>query len=203
MSDKVVFYYNPMSRGRIVHWMLEEIGADYEIKLLDWKKAEHKSPEYLRINPMGKIPAIVHRDTVVTECAAICAYLADAFPQAGLAPAPTSPERGTYYRWMFFTTGCLEPALMDVKFPRTKDAKASHIGYGTLGDTVNALEKAVGKGFILGDKFSAADVLVASQIAWGMQEKELEARPAFVEYVKKCEQRPGYQRFLKQAGSIE
>jgi glutathione S-transferase len=106
MTDTIAFYHNPQSRGRIVHWMLEEANAPYEIKVLDFEKKEHKSPEYLAINPMGKIPAIVHRGTVITECAGICAYLADAFPAAGLAPKLDDPQRGTYLRWLFFGAGC-------------------------------------------------------------------------------------------------
>jgi glutathione S-transferase len=96
MADTITFYHNPKSRGRIVHWMLEEVGTPYETTILDFAKNEHKPPAYLAINPMGKIPAIVHRDTVVTETGAICAYLADAFPAAGLAPAFDDPARGTY-----------------------------------------------------------------------------------------------------------
>ena len=102
MNDTITFYYNPMSRGRIVHWMLEEVQAKYEIKLLDWKKGEHKAPEYLKINPMGKIPAIVHKGVVITETAAICMYLADAFPKSNLAPAIGDPDRGTYFAMVLF-----------------------------------------------------------------------------------------------------
>ncbi len=200
-SDKVLFYYNPMSRGRIVHWMLEETGAEYEIKLLAWEKKEHKSPEFLKINPMGKIPAIVHKSVAVTEAAAICTYLADAFPKAGLAPAVDDPARGTYYRWLFFAASCIEPAMMDRKFPRTDPVAASHLGYGSYDDTVNAMEQAVSKGFITG-KFSAADVYMSSQIGWCMMNKDLEPRPAFEKYQKLCTERPAFQRFLQKAGSL-
>lgn len=202
MNDKIQFYYNPMSRGRIVHWMLEEVEAPYEIKLLDWKKAEHKSPEYLKINPMGKIPTIVHRGTVVTESAAICAYLADAFPNARLAPAIDDPARGTYYRWLFFAVGCVEPAMTDLKFPRVTTPEASRLAYGNYESTVNTLQRAVSNGYILGDRFSAADVFIASQIGWGFITKELEQRPDFVSYLKRCTDRPAYERFVKQAGAI-
>src|SRR5690606_23241418 len=158
MTDRVTFYHNPMSRGRIVHWMLEECGAPYDVKVLDFEKREHKTPEYLAINPMGKIPAIVHRGTVVTEAGAICAYLADAFPQAGLAPSTSDPARGTYYRWLFFGAGCLEPALVD-KMSSRPAANESASGYGTYENAVAALEKALTPGpFILGERFSAADV---------------------------------------------
>lgn len=202
MNDQVTFYYNPMSRGRIVHWMLEEVGAPYEIKLLDWNKGAHKSPEYLKINPMGKIPAIVHKSIVVTEAAAICAYLADAFPKAGMAPAVNDPTRGTYYRWLFFAAGCVEPALMDKKHPRMNEASPSHLGYGSYDDTVNALEKAVSQGFILGDRFSAADVYISSQIGWAMMNKDIDQRPAFVQYQKRCIERPAFLRFTEKAATI-
>ena len=112
MSDELVFYTHPMSRARIVRWMLEEVGEPYETKILEFGHSM-KAPDYLAINPMGKVPAIRHGDTVVTEAAAICAYLADAFPEAGLAPPPTSRERGPYYRWLFFAAGPLEPAVTD------------------------------------------------------------------------------------------
>src|SRR6476661_7139783 len=117
--EVVTFYYNPMSRGRTVHWLLEELGCENETKHLDWNTGITKSPEFLKINPMGKIPTIVHRNTVVTETPAICAYLADAFPEKGLAPKLDDPKRGTYYRWLFFAAGCLEGAFADKKFPRT------------------------------------------------------------------------------------
>jgi glutathione S-transferase len=196
MSDTIVFFHNPMSRGRIVHWMLEEVGAPYEIKLLEFEKAEHKKPDYVALNPMGKIPTIVHRGVVVTEAAAICAYLADAFPAAGLAPAIDDPKRGTYLRWLFFAAGCGEPALTDKMLGRAAPAeRKGAIGYGSYEDTMNALEKAIGAGpFILGERFSAADVYVASLLGWGIATKAIEPRPVFVDYVKRASARPAYQR---------
>src|SRR5688500_10208655 len=107
MTDSILFYHNPMSRARIAHWMLEEVEAPYTVRLLALDKGEHKKPEYLAVNAMGKIPSIVHRGVVISEAAAICAYLADAFPAARLAPATSDPARGTYYRWLFFGNGCL------------------------------------------------------------------------------------------------
>jgi glutathione S-transferase len=203
MNDKIVFYHNPMSRGRIAHWMLEEAGAPYEVKLLDFAKGEHKTPEYLALNPMGKIPTIVHRGVVVTEAAAICAYLADAFPAAGLAPAPGDPQRGTYYRWLFFGAGCVEPAMLDRMFSRPAIDRPGTAGYGSYEDTLNALEKAITPGpFILGERFSAADVYVASQIGWGMMMKSIEPRPAFQAYIERVDQRPASQRLLAQNESF-
>lgn len=194
MTDRITFYHNPMSRGRIVHWMLEECGAPYDVKVLDFEKREHKTPEYLAINPMGKIPTIVHRGTVVTEAAAICAYLADAFPQAGLAPSTSDPARGTYYRWMFFGAGCVEPALVD-RLSERPPAKEGASGYGTYENTIAALEKALSPGpFILGERFSAADVLLSSEITWGTLVKALEPRPVFDEYRRRCSERDAFRR---------
>jgi glutathione S-transferase len=181
MAKDLVFYTNPMSRGRIVRWMLEEVGQPYRTVILDYATTL-KGPEYLAINPMGKIPAITHGDLVVTECAAICAYLADAFPEAGLAP-PTA-ERGDYYRWLFFAAGPIEAAVTakSLGFSPAADQKRM-AGFGSLEDTLNALEAAVtGKRYIAGDRFSAADVYVGSQIGWGMQFGSIDKRPAFETY---------------------
>ncbi len=156
MADTIVFYTNPMSRGRIVHWMLEEIGAPYRTELLNFDKNEQQAPAFLAINPMGKVPTIVHRGVVVTEAAAICTYLADAFPKAGLAPAFDDPARGTYLRWMFFGAGCVEPAIMERMLGRPATLPPMSLGYGSYDATLNALEKAVTPGpFVLGERFSA------------------------------------------------
>jgi glutathione S-transferase len=148
---------------------------------------------------MGKIPTIKHGDTVVTEAAAICAYLADAFPAAKLAPAVDSPERGTYYRWLFFGAGCVEPALVDHGFKRPPVDRAGALGYGSYEDTLNALEKAITPGpFILGDRFSAADVYIGSEIAWGLMAKTLEPRDTFQKYFARCAERPAFKRAAAQ-----
>jgi glutathione S-transferase len=189
MSKDLIFYTNPMSRGRIIRWMLEEVGAPYETVLLDYATTL-KGPEYLAINPMGKIPAIKHGDTVVTEAAAICAYLADAFPGAGLAP-PTD-ERGDYYRWLFFAAGPIEQAITAKNFGfEPKPEQQRMAGFGSLGAALDALESAVaGKAYIAGGKFSAADVYVGSQIGWGMQFGSIAPRPAFTAYWEGLRQRP-------------
>ncbi|HEY0943282.1 MAG TPA: glutathione S-transferase family protein [Steroidobacter sp.] len=198
MAD-IVFYHNPQSRGRIAHWMLEEVGVPYQTELLRFDRGEHKKPQFLAINPMGKIPTIKHGDVVVTEAAAICAYLADAFPAANLAPATTSPARGTYYRWLFFGAGCVEPALVDRLFKRPPVDRPGALGYGSYEDTLHALEHAVSTGkWILGEQFSAADVYVGSEIAWGMLVKAIEPRPAFQEYVARCAERPAFKRAVAQ-----
>lgn len=200
MSEDLVFYYNPQSRGQIVHWMLEEVGATYRVELLRFDKGEHKAAAYTAINPMGKVPAIVHGGTVITECGAICAYLADAFPAAGLAP-PTD-QRGAYYRWMFFGSGCLEPALVDRMLERPA-GKSLQMGYGSYADTLATLEAALTPGpYLTGEAFSAADVFVGAEIGWGLATKALEPRPAFLAYAKRCADRPAYRRFTEQAAEL-
>ncbi|MFO7285281.1 MAG: glutathione S-transferase family protein [Gammaproteobacteria bacterium] len=199
MTETIVFYTNPMSRGQVAHWMLEEVGAPYQTKILDFEKREHKSPEYLAINPMGKVPAIVDRGVVVTEVPAICAYLADAFPEAGLAPDRDDPLRGTYYRWLFFAAGCLEAAVIDKAFARPA-VKESVVGYGTYENTLNALESALTPGpYLLGERFSAADVYVGAQIRWGLMQKTIERRPVFEAYVARLEARPVLARVSRTA----
>jgi glutathione S-transferase len=203
MSEEIVFYHNPMSRGRMVHWMLEEIGAPYRFELLSFEKGENKMPAFLAVNPMGKIPAIVHRDTVITECGAIITYLADAFPAAKLAPANDDPARGTYLRWMFFGQGCIEPALIDRMLSRPPAEKPTAMGYGNYDDMVQAVEKALTPGpYILGDRFSAVDVYVGSQLGFGMMTKSLEPRPLFQSYVGRLSERPAYQRFVEQTEKL-
>jgi glutathione S-transferase len=189
MSKNLIFYTNPMSRGRIVRWMLEEVGQPYETVVLDYASGM-KGADYLAINPMGKVPAIKHGDTVVTEGAAICAYLADAFPQAGLAP-PLS-DRGDYYRWLFFGAGPVEAAVTARSLGfEPKPEQKRMAGFGSLEDTLNTLEHAVtGNQFLAGDRFSAADVYTGSQIGWGMQFGSIEKRPAFTAYWDRVSSRP-------------
>ena len=203
MSDEVVFYSSPMSRGRIVHWMLEECGAPYRFEAVSLEKGDHKKPDFLAVNPMGKVPAIVHRGTVITECAAICTYLADAFPQAKLAPPTDSPSRGTYYRWLFFAAACVEPAIIDRMLARPAPERVSALGYGRFEDTLATLEKAVSPGpYILGPQFSAADVYVGSQIGFSIMVKAIEPSPVLAEYANRVEQRPAYKRFMEKSDAI-
>jgi glutathione S-transferase len=200
MSEEIVFYYNPMSRARMAHWMLEEVGAPYRLELVSFEKGEHKKPAFLAINPMGKLPVIVHRNTVITECAAICTYLADAFPASGLAPGTEDPARGTYLRWMFFAAGCAEPAIVDKMLGRPPHERTSAVGYGTFEDTAATLERALTPGpYILGDRFSAADVYVGSQVGFGMMAKALEPRPVFQSYHARMTERPAWKRAEEQA----
>lgn len=197
MSDSVVFYTNPMSRGRVAHWMLEETGVPYDLKLVNLEKGEQKQPAFLALNPMGKVPVIVHRGVVVAETSAICMYLADAFPAANLAPAIGDAARGTYLRWFFFAASSLEYALMDKAFPRATPPHVGMLGYGTYEKTLDTLEHALRPGpWILGQQFSATDVYLGSQMGWALMMKNLEPRQAFVDYVARCNERPAMQRMI-------
>jgi glutathione S-transferase len=191
MADELVFYTNPMSRGRVARWMLEEIGEPYRTELLEYGTTM-KAPAYLAINPMGKVPALRHGDTVVTEGAAICAYLADAFPAARLAPPPGDRLRGPYYRWMFFAAGPLEAAASNNALGLVvPEGRERMMGYGRFADVLNALEAAVSRGdYIVGERFTAADVYVGSHIGWGMQFGTVEKRPAFERYWARISARP-------------
>jgi glutathione S-transferase len=191
MSDELIFYTNPMSRGRIARWMLEEVGHPYRTELLEFGTTM-KAPAYLAVNPMGKVPAIQHGGTVVTEAAAICAYLADAFPKAGLAPPSGSRLRGPYYRWLFYAAGPLEQAVVgkSLGFVVPEDRKGM-AGFGSLADVLDTIEQAVSKTeYLAGDKFSAADLYLGAHIGWGMQFGSIEKRAAFEKYWNRISSRP-------------
>ena len=193
MTAEMTFYTNAMSRGRIAHWMLEEVGAPYRAVYVPFGPAM-KAPDYLAINPMGKVPSLRRGDFVVTECGAICAYLADSFPEAGLAPPPG--ERGAYYRWMFFGAGPLEASTTNKALGvEVSPERSRMVGYGSLGLVVDTLEVALATGpFLCGEQFSAADVYVGSQIGWGLRFGTLEARPALVDYTARITSRPAWGR---------
>lgn len=191
MAEELVFYSNPMSRGRIVRWILEEVGALYRTEWLTFE-GSMKAPEYLAVNPMGKVPAIRHGKTVVTEAAAICAYMADAFPEASLAPP--ARQRGDYYRWMFFAAGPVETAVslkaFGLSVPKERERS---IGCGSYESVLGALSCAVTRTpYIAGDTFTAADVYVGSHISWGLQFGSLEARPEYQAYWDRLKDRPAY-----------
>jgi glutathione S-transferase len=195
MADELVFYTNPQSRGRIIRWMLEEVGQPYKTEVLDYASTM-KGSAYLAINPMGKVPALRHGDAVVTEAAAICAYLADVFPQAKLAPPPADRLRAPYYRWMFFAAGPVEAAVSNKALNFVvPPGRERMMGYGTYEQTMNALESAVSKGkYILGGEFSAADVYVGSAIGFGLMFGTIEKRPAFEQYWQRLSVRPAFSR---------
>ena len=195
MSDDVItFYHAAPSRGSIVHWMLEEAGAPFRVELLDLAQGQQKDPAYLAINPMGKVPAIVHHGVVVTEVAAICCHLADAFPEAGLAAPIADPGRGPYLKWLFFGPGCLEPAMADRMFKR-EPAPARALGYGAYGTTQDVVTRAVAPGpYLLGDRLTAADVVIGSTLRWGLMVGAVPERPEIVAYTSRLAERPALQR---------
>jgi len=180
-----------MSRGRTARWMLEETGQPYRVEHLDYGTTL-KAPEYLAINPMGKIPALLHGETIVTECAAICAYLADAFPAAGLAPKAGDPARGAYFRWLFFGAGPIEAAItnkiLGVQIPPGRERA---VGYGSFETAIDVLEQAVSATpYLAGAAFSAADIYTGSQIGMGLRFGTIEPRAAFTEYWTRISTRP-------------
>src|SRR4051794_40014156 len=165
---KLILYHIAPSRSSIVHWMLEEVGEPYGIHLLSMKRGENRAPDYLAVNPMGKVPAIRHGDVVITEAAAICAYLADEFPRAGLNVPVGNPRRGVYLKWLFFGPSCIEPAMIDRAFPRKEEAQRSTLGYGDYDTVMDVVAQAVAQGpYLLGGRFTAADVIVGSTLRWG------------------------------------
>lgn len=190
MSD-IHFYTNPQSRGRIVHWLLEELGEPYETHNLQYG-GSMKEPEYLAINPMGKVPAITHKGAVVTEVPAICAYLASAYPQSGLLPPAGSPASAAYFRWLFFAAGPVEQAVTtkSMGWQATAEQQPT-LGFGSYDATINTLELALANGpYICGEQFTAADVYVGSHLTWGLMFETIEKRPKFVEYVERLATRP-------------
>ncbi len=191
MAD-LVFYTNPQSRGRIVRWMLEEVGRPYETQIIPYE--EMKSERYLAVNPMGKVPAIKHRDHIVTECAAICTYLADVFPEAMLGPR--SDEKADYYRWLFYAAGPVEHAVTN-NFAKFEASPEQHrmFGYGNFDAVVSVLDDLFkSRDFVCGDRFTAADVYVGSQIMFPLQFGMLPERNSFLKYRDRLQARDAYKR---------
>ncbi len=188
----LTLYTNPMSRGQIARWMIEETGEPYEEVILEYGTTM-KAPDYLAINPMGKGPAIRHDGRVVTEASAICAYLAEVFPEARLAPE-TDDERAAYYRWMFFGAGPIESAITNsyMKVELTPEQQVM-AGYGSLEQVVDTLDGFLdGRDYVCGDRFTAADVAFGAQIVWGVMFGTLPKRDAFMPYVERLTARPAY-----------
>jgi glutathione S-transferase len=191
MAD-LIFYTNPQSRGRIIRWMLEEVGAPYETEIISYE--EMKSDRYLAVNPMGKVPAVKHRDHVVTECAAICAYLADVFPQANLGPR--EDEKADYYRWLFYAAGPVEHAVTN-NYAKWEPAPEQHrmFGYGSFDKVVSTLDELFSlRDYVCGDRFTAADVYLGSQIMFPLQFGMLPDRESFIRYRDRLQAREAYKR---------
>jgi len=194
MADLTLYHAAP-SRSSVVLWMLEELGQPYDLMLLSLKQGDNLKPDYLAINPMGKVPALKHGDTILTELAAICTYLADEFPQAKLNVPIGTPRRGVYLKWLFFNPGCLEPAVIDRVAPRKEPARRAMLGYGDFDTVMNVLAKAVEKGpWLMGDQFTVADVVIGANIRWGMIFKIIPERKEFTDYAARIAARPAAQR---------
>ena len=202
---QLTLYHAAPSRSSIVHWMLEEIGEPYDMHVLSLKNGDHKRPEYLAINPMGKVPAIRHKDVVITEASAICTYLADEFPRAKLNVPVGDPRRGIYLKWLFFSPSCVEPAIIDRAFPRKDPAPPSALGYGDSDMVMNVLAKGVGAAdpYLMGEQFTAADVIVGSGLRWGMMFKLIPERPEFAAYVGRLNQRPALKRATEKDAKLQ
>jgi glutathione S-transferase len=192
---KLALYHAAPSRSSVVRWMLEELGEPYDIHLLSLAKGEQSAPGFLAVNPMGKVPTLKHGNAVITEAAAICTYLADEFPHARLNIPVGDPRRGPYLKWLFFSPSCIEPAVTDRAFPRKEEPRRAMLGYGDFDTVMNVVAKAVEPGpYLMGEQFTAADVVVGSMVRWGMTFDLLPKRPEFVAYVGRLEQRPALQR---------
>lgn len=193
MSEALTFYTNPMSRGQIVRWMMEEIGQPYETQVLDFATSL-KARDFLAINPMGKVPAIRHGKRIVTECAAIIAYLADVFPGAGLGPR--EEEKADYYRWLFFASGPVEQAVTNQALGLVPPPeKSGMVGYGSFDQVVNVLDQLLaGRDYACGDRFTACDVYLGSQLLWGLDFGTLPRRDSFESYAARLRTREAYRR---------
>lgn len=194
--DDITLFHSPRSRSSIAGWMLEEIGIPYRIHTVDLSKGEQLAPEYLAVNPMGKVPALRHGATTVTEAAAICCYLADAFPSAGLAPAIGDPLRGPYLTWLFWSPSCFEPAVIDNYLKRAPGPRGM-MGWIDYKSTLDILARRLATGpWLLGERFTAADVVVGAGVSWGLQFGTVESRPEFVAYAERVRARPAFQRAM-------
>jgi glutathione S-transferase len=196
MASMTLYHASP-SRSSVALWMLEETGAPYDVKLLKLSENEQNQPAYLAVNPMGKVPALKVGDVVITEVAAICAYLADAFPDKKLAIPIGDPRRGLYYKWLFFAPSVIEPAANDRVFPRKEPPRAGAIGYRELDTVLDIVAKALTPGpHLLGEQFTAADVVVGSLLRWGMMFGFVPKRGEFEAYVGRISARPAAQRAM-------
>ena len=194
MADLTLYHAAP-SRSSIALWMLEEIGEPYDVKLIKLSAGDNMKPDYLAINPMGKVPALKHRDTVITEVAAICTYLADTFPEAKLNVSIGTPRRGVYLKWLFFGPSCVEPAVLERAFPRKEPARPAALGWRDLDTVLEIVSKAVAKGpYLMGEQFTAADVTIGSGLRFGMMFKLIPERKEFQDYVARIGQRPAAKR---------
>jgi glutathione S-transferase len=202
---KLTLYHAAPSRSSVARWMLEELGEPYDIHLLSLKKGENRTPAYLAVNPMGKVPAVRHGDIVVTEAAAVCCYLADAFPHAHLNVPVGDPQRGPYLKWLFFGPSCIEPAMLEHAFPRKEPVGRGTLGFGDFDTVMNVLTQATAAAnpYLMGEQFTAADVVIGSDLRWGMLFKLIPERPEFVAYVSRLNARPALQRATEMDAKLQ
>lgn len=194
MADLTLYHAAP-SRSATVRWMLEEVGEPYDLHLLKLAEGEQLKPEYLAVNPQGKVPALKHKGVVITEVAAICTYLADEFPKAKLNIPVGDPRRGVYLQWLFFGPSCIEPAILDRAFPRKEPPRAGAVGYRDIEALADIVAQAVEKSpYIMGEQFTAADVVIGSAVRWGTMFKLIPERDAFKPYAERLAARPALQR---------
>lgn len=201
-EDALVLYHWPQSRSATAHWMLEETGAPYKLRVLNLAKGEHKCAELVALNPLGKLPTLVHNGAVVTETAAICAYLADAFPQNRLAPPIGDPQRGPYLRWLVFAVATLEAGMMDIGLKR-EPGPSSGLSYGTPELLFDTLARALAPGpWLLGAQFTAADVMIGAALHWGTLFGMIPERAEFKAYTARVTGRPAIQRAMAEDAAI-
>ena len=202
---KITLYHAAPSRSSIVHWMLEELGVPYDFQLVSFKKGENLAPAFLAINPMGKLPTIRHGGTVITEAAAICTYLADEFPEAKLNVPIGNPQRGVYLKWMFFGPSCVEPAVLERAFPRKEPAPRSASGFADFDTVMNVLAQGVAAAdpYLMGQQFTAADVIIGSGLRWGTMFKLIPERPEFAAYVGRLSERPALRRATEKDAELQ
>jgi glutathione S-transferase len=201
MSDRPLLYHMPQTRGGTTLWMNEELGDVCTVKLINLRNGEGRTREFLKINPMGKLPSLTHKGATVTEAAAICAYLADLHPEKALAPAPNDPQRGVYYRWMFFAPSCIEPMMLD-KLGKVTRENAAVAGHGDYERVMASITQALSSGpYLLGEKFSAADVVLGSTLNFATQFGAIPLEGAIKTYVERVKARPAFMSMMaKNAG---
>jgi glutathione S-transferase len=203
--SKLTLYHAVPSRSSIARWMLEELGEPYDIHLLSLKAGDNRAPDYLAVNPMGKVPALRHGNALVTEASAICCYLADEFPQARLNVPVGDARRGPYLKWLFFGPSCIEPAITERAFPRKEPPSRSTLGFGDFETVMNTLTKATADAapYLMGEHFTAADVVIGSGLRWGMLFKLIPERPEFVAYVSRLNERPALKRATEKDAKLQ
>jgi glutathione S-transferase len=201
---ELLLYHAVPSRSAVARWMLEEVGEPYDVELLDLKAGDQNTPAFRAVSPQGKVPALRHKGVVTTEVAAICAYLADAFPRANLSVPVGDPQRGPYLQWLFFNPSAIEPAMMDTRFPRNPAPPPAAIGYRPLEALLDVVAAALkGRPYLMGERFTAADVVTGSGLRWGMLFGMIPQRPEIVDYVARLTAREAFRRATEKDEAVK